>query len=153
MSHELTHSWFGDNVTVRQWNDIFDNEGYASWGQWAYVAGTGGEPPNDELNRAYDALKNKPDFWRITMIDPGRDHLFDAVYERGPMLLQALRNRVGDPAFLALARWWAQHRGTRSLEEWMLKAQSTTRIDLTPFFEAWVYGTTPPARTKANGFP
>ena len=34
LDHELAHMWFGDNVTVRQWNDIFTTEGYASWAQW-----------------------------------------------------------------------------------------------------------------------
>ena len=34
LDHELAHMWFGDNVTVRQWNDIFNSEAYASWAQW-----------------------------------------------------------------------------------------------------------------------
>ncbi len=153
VAHELAHMWFGDNVTVRQWNDIFDNEGYASWAQWAYLEARGGEKLNDHFERAYEATKNKPEFWKITMIDPGADHLFDAVYTRGPMLLQALRNRIGDKAFFTLARTWAQDPGSRSLEEWMVKAQSVTSVDLAPFFAVWVMGDTVPAPTKENGFP
>ncbi len=42
--HELAHMWFGDQVTVRQWNDIFLNEGYASWAQWGYAERGGGTP-------------------------------------------------------------------------------------------------------------
>jgi aminopeptidase N len=153
VAHELAHMWFGDHVTVRQWNDIFDNEGYASWAQWAYLDAHGGEKLNDHLERAYQATKDKPEFWKITMIDPGADHLFDAVYTRGPMLLQALRNRIGDKAFLALARNWAQDAGSRSIEEWMITAQSVTDVDLAPFFAVWVMGDTVPAHTKENGFP
>ena len=152
VSHELSHMWFGDNVTVRQWNDIFDNEGYASWGQWAYSTSTGGPSMNDRLERAYQETKNNRDFWAVTMNDPGADHLFDVVYTRGPMLLQALRNRIGDQAFFKLTRNWAQDPGTRSTEEWMIKAQSVTSVDLAPFFAAWVMGTTPPPHTKAYGF-
>ena len=55
--HELAHMWFGDNVTVRQWNDIFDTEGYASWAQWGAAELTGGRKANDALDRAYDRLK------------------------------------------------------------------------------------------------
>lgn len=153
VAHELAHMWFGDNVTVKQWNDIFDNEGYASWAQWAYRSATGGPSVNDQLERAYQNTKDDADFWRITMIDPGADHLFDAVYTRGPMLLQALRNRIGDEAFFRLARTWAQDPGSRSLEEWMITAQSMTTVDLAPFFAAWVMGDTVPAHTRANGFP
>ncbi|HET9647347.1 MAG TPA: M1 family metallopeptidase [Microlunatus sp.] len=151
VAHELAHMWFGDQVTVHQWNDIFDNEGYASWAQWAYLDATGGEPLNDHLERAYRATKDHPEFWKITMIDPGPDHLFDVVYTRGPMLLQALRNRIGDKAFFKLARQWAQQPGSRSLEEWMVTAQSVTSVDLAPFFAVWILGDTVPAHTRANG--
>ena len=73
LDHELAHMWFGDNVTVRQWNDIFTTEGYASWAQWGATELTGGRKANDSLNRAYDRLKDDDAFWKITMIDPGRN--------------------------------------------------------------------------------
>ena len=150
--HELAHMWFGDHVTLRQWNDIFINEGYASWAEWVNSERTGGRSGNEILDRAYDATKDKADFWRVTMIDPGRDELFSTVYTRGPMVLQALRNVIGDEAFLQLARDWGQQPGARSVEEWMVKAQSQTSVDLVPFFQAWIFGTEAPARTRANGF-
>ena len=152
LNHELAHMWFGDNVTVRQWNDIFTTEGYASWAQWGATELTGGRKANDSLNRAYDRLKDDDAFWKITMIDPGRNHLFDAVYVRGPMALQALRNVIGDQAFFNLARDWAQDPGSRTLEEWMAAAQAHTTVDLGPFFRAWIYSPTAPTRTAANGF-
>jgi aminopeptidase N len=152
IDHELAHMWFGDNVTVRQWNDIFISEGYASWAQWGARERRGGRPANDSLNRAYERLADNDDFWKITMIDPSKAHLFDAVYVRGPMALQALRNVIGDEAFFKLARDWSQAPGSRTLEEWMAAAQSHTTVDLGPFFQAWIYSPTAPAHTAANGF-
>jgi aminopeptidase N len=152
IAHELTHMWFGDNVTLRQWNDIFINEAYASWAQWGYDERTGGRSANAAFNALYDRAKNRDAFWRITMIDPSKQHLFDAVYSRGPMALQALRNVMGDSAFFSLARDWSHDPGSRSLEEWMVKAQSETRVNLLPFFQAWIYAPTRPERTAANGF-
>jgi aminopeptidase N len=152
LAHELTHMWFGNNVTVRQWNDIFDSEGYASWAQWGYVERTGGRTATVALNEAYDRYAGRTRFWQVTMINPGRRHLFDVVYERGPMTLQALRNVVGDDAFFRLARDWAQSPGSRTLEDWMALAQSETSVDLGPFFQAWIFSPTQPARAPANGF-
>jgi aminopeptidase N len=152
LAHELSHMWFGDNVTVKQWDDVCTNECWASWGQWAYRESVGGEKIDDHLRRVYARLKGDSSYWMITLDDPGADHLFDVVYTRGPMMLQALRHRMGDQAFFALARGWAQAPGSRSLEDWMAKAQSLTTVDLNPFFQVWIYGDTAPADTPENGF-
>ncbi len=152
IDHELAHMWFGDHVTLKQWDDIFTSEAYASWAAWATVERTGGRSADAMLNGYYDRTKDAAQFWRVTMIDPSRDHLFDTVYVRGPMALQALRNVIGDEAFLGLSRAWAQTPGSRSLEEFMTLAQTRTTTDLGPFFRAWIYADTAPARTAENGF-
>lgn len=150
--HELAHMWFGDSVTLEQWNDIFLNEAYASWAEWVDAERTGGRSGNEILNPAYDATRDRARFWQITMIDPGRDSLFATVYTRGPMTVQALRKVLGEGTFRDFTRRWAQEQGPRSVEDWMAAAQATTATDLDPFFQAWIYGITAPARTAANGF-
>ncbi|HEY5846219.1 MAG TPA: M1 family metallopeptidase [Microlunatus sp.] len=151
--HELAHMWFGDQVTLKQWNDIFINEGYAAWAQWGYAEGMPGRRSgNQRLNEFYDRLADQDKFWRVTMIDPGPDQLFSTVYTRGPMVLQALRNIIGNDAFLALAREWSAVPRPRSVEDWMIQAQAKTKVDLAPFFQAWIFSPEVPARTAENGF-
>lgn len=150
--HELAHMWFGDRITLSQWNDIFTNEAFASWAHWEVVARRGGRSTDSQLGRTYRMTRRDRDFWRVTMIDPGRDELFNTVYVRGPMTLAALDNVMGDAAFDALIRSWAQQSsGPRSLEDFMATAQSHTDVDLGPFFREWLYDRDAPARTKANG--
>lgn len=151
MVHELAHMWFGNAVTVAQWNDIFLNEAYASWAQWLYEERTGGRRAQDRLTGAYERTRGEPAFWRVRMDDPGPDHLFDAVYVRGPMTLQALGAVIGSDTLQALSRAWAQQPGSRSLEEWMVAVQAVTTIDLAPFFRAWLLADTAPAATRAHG--
>ncbi len=151
VTHELAHMWFGDNVTVARWDDIFDSEAYASWAAWAWKEKTGGASAQSRLQDLFRRAQGAEDFWRVTMIDPGRRNLFTTVYYRGPMALQALRTVMGDEAFTRLNTEWAQDPGSRSLEDWMVKAQSLTATDLQPFFRAWIHGRDAPARTAANG--
>ncbi len=50
-------------------------------------------------------------FWKIVVADPQRDTMFAAaVYRRGGMTLQALREKIGDDPFFQILRTWvAEH--------------------------------------------
>jgi aminopeptidase N len=64
-----------------------------------------------------------------------------AVYRRGAMTLQALREKIGDDPFFQILRTWAeQHKyGTATTEEFIDLSEQISGQDLSNFFQVWLY--------------
>nr|WP_284305936.1 M1 family metallopeptidase [Mobilicoccus caccae] len=155
--HELAHQWFGNSVSVKNWKDIWLNEGFASWAEWRWEETHGGPSANAAFKEMYDARPaSDTKFWNVILTDPGPgDEFAGAVYDRGAMTLQALRNRVGDPAYHSIIRGWAKkHRyGNATVEEFIAYASKQSDEDLRPFFRAWLSTAGKPKPSAELGFP
>ncbi|MFE1769449.1 M1 family metallopeptidase [Streptomyces angustmyceticus] len=146
--HELAHQWFGDSVSVRQWKDIWLNEGFASYAQWLWAEHRGTLSAHDAFRKAYDARPAGDAFWKVKVADPQRDTMFaQAVYTRGAMTLQALRERIGDPAFFKLLpAWTAAHRyGNADTAQFIALAEKISGQRLGDLFDTWLKTDSKPA--------
>ena len=143
LAHELSHQWFGDEVTPTSWPNIWLNEGFATWSEWFWSGHSGG-PKARQIFKKYYAIKaSNKEFWNPP---PRRVHtpvnLFDGtIYARGAMTLQALREKVGNGVFLRILRHWvAQHRyGNASTKQFIALAHKESGVKLRHFFDVWLY--------------
>ena len=46
VAHELAHQWFGDSVALERWQDIWLNEGFATYAEWLWEEHTGDAGPS-----------------------------------------------------------------------------------------------------------
>ena len=110
--HELARQWFGESVSLRSWQDIWLNEGFATYAEWMYQEHIGEKPTAMAAAEAYN--QHPPDdlFRKVPPAHPDSTHEFShSVYDRGAMALQAIRAAVGDQTFFAALRaWTTQHR-------------------------------------------
>jgi len=153
--HELAHQWFGDSVSVHRWRDIWLNEGFATYMEWAYAAAHGGQSTRQRLHDSYDSSVRDRSFWRVDIADPGAGRIFDyAVYERGAMALAALRSKIGNRTFDRLLRQYlrAYHADSAKVPEFRALAEEAAGHDLGRFFRVWLSRPEPPAKTARNGF-
>jgi aminopeptidase N len=143
VARELSYQWFGNYVTLRRWQDIWLDAGFATYGEWLWQAHLGRQTLAESFDRCYDGFD-----WSRRADDPGQDGLFgQAVSQRGGMALYALRREMGATLFGRLIRTWPhEHRNANATtEDFILLAEQISGRNLDPFFRTWLYGTQPPA--------
>jgi aminopeptidase N len=157
IAHELAHQWFGDSVSPATWSDIWLNEGPAEFFSWLWLERTNNNPLTTQ--QRFDANYANPAMrWNIPpAAPPTAADIFDgdAMYTRGAMVMEALREIMGEPTFkTVLATYLAQHKyGNASTQQFIDLVKRDSGKDpkqLDIFFQEWLYGTEKPGITPAN---
>ena len=127
-AHEMAHQWFGDLVTMAWWDNLWLNEGFASWmgtkatdkfnPDWRVKLGQNG---SRELAMSLDARKNSHAIQRKIENESQASSAFDGItYQKGQMFLNMLESYLGEETF------------RKGIRAYMQKHQysNTTTVDL-----------------------
>lgn len=145
--HEITHQWWGDSVSVRQWSDICLNECFASYtADYLWPERMEGKDVDADYRETIRKYRDDQKFWDIPLENPGAGNEFTAVYYRGPLFLHALRKQLGDDVFFTAVREFnaAHAYGNASMPEFRTFMQSKSSTELSGFFDAWLNRTALP---------
>jgi aminopeptidase N len=112
VAHEMAHQWFGDLVTMAWWDDLWLNEGFASWmenkatdhfhPEWkvwlSTQAGQQSAMRLDSRAGTHPVIADIPDVFAAA-------NAFDAItYQKGQAVIRMLEAYVGEDAFKAGVR-------------------------------------------------
>ncbi|MFD8520271.1 M1 family metallopeptidase [Streptomyces capillispiralis] len=154
--HEIAHQWYGNSVTPRTWRDMWLNEAFATYAEWLWQEEHGGDTAQEVFDALYagayfpDAERDEA-LWSFPPAEPpDAAHVSGLpVYWRGAMVLHRIRRTVGDGAFRALLRGWAEeHRhGTADTGDFTAYVETfAPGRDFDAVWEDWLYGAGRPPR-------
>jgi aminopeptidase N len=147
VAHELGHQWFGDKVTCGSWQDLWLNEGFASFAENLYYELF--ESPATFYTGVNNLIKN------VTSVPNGALFVADTTnystlfskrltYNKGCLVVRMLRWKLGDSTFFSGLRTYTEdpavkfgYARTADLKRAMEKISNK---NLSTFFNKWVYG-------------
>jgi len=148
VAHELAHQWFGDYVTCGNWQDIWINEGFASYME--YVAAQqlmGQEAADGWMSNAMSIALGETAGSVFVPVDQVEDtyRLFDygLSYKKGAILLHMIRYRIDDDElFFGILRKYLTlfGDGLATGADFLEILEGESGMEFSCFFDQWYYG-------------
>ncbi|GGF09822.1 peptidase M1 [Hymenobacter cavernae] len=143
-AHELFHQWFGDNVTCASWQDIWLNEGFASYGE--YLSYQRFIPGNARpwMDQAHSSAMNNNGSVLVTDTT-NTNRIFNSAlsYKKGAAVVHMLRYLLNDDTkfFRALRTYQTIYRGSTARTSDLQRVfEAEAGRSLTYFFQQWYVG-------------
>ena len=136
--HELSHQWFGDDVTTENWANMWLNEGFAEFMPGQYWLETLGPQASEEYYLdEYDDFMRIDGRRRMPLASLGSNN----IYPKGALVLEMLKDYLGPQRFWASVHTYLERHAfdnatTDDLRQAVLDA---TGENLDWFWDEWIY--------------
>ncbi|MBM3171806.1 MAG: hypothetical protein FJZ75_09390 [Bacteroidetes bacterium] len=143
--HELSHAWWGNLATCRTADDMWLNEGFASYSEWVFNELMYSRSSYMNLFRSThtELLQhlhwNEQGYWPISGVPP--QHIYSSTtYSKGADVIHSLRGIMGDSLFFGSLQTALQQFsfGNWDAASFQQALEQASGINLNSFFLEWV---------------
>lgn len=145
-AHELSHMWFGDEVTCASDADMWLNEGWARWAETLFTELLYGDEAagiyyNNLLADVLQKTHITDDGYRALSPMPAEYTYGSTVYDKGAVVVHALRGYMGDSLFFRGVKDYLNTYAWQPADSYQLRdaLSLSSGIDLTGFFDFYVF--------------
>jgi len=143
VTHELSHSWWGNSTTCRDLKHMWLNEGFATYCEALWVEHRDGPQAYDDYVRTQIMQPYLQAFsaHRYPILDFPWSMIYSPLtYEKGASVLHMLRRITGDEEFFSILRTYGErYQDSTALSgDFEAVAEEVTGSDLGWFFEQWL---------------
>jgi aminopeptidase N len=147
ISHEMAHQWWGNQISCKNWNHFWLNEGMATFMSAAYNEYRFGPKVYlsniESYHKVYEEIKNRGNDRSLVFDDwsnPSKDDR-NLVYFKGAYVLHLLKEKLGDDVFWKAIRFYSTRYFGKSVEtaDFQKALEKSSGIILDDFFNEWVY--------------
>ena len=145
-AHELAHQWYGDKITCKDWNDIWLNEGFATYSEAVYFEATQGENTYRSMTQQdmENAMSAQGSVYVQDISSVNNIFNYDRTYAKGAVVLYMLRGITGDSTFFNIMRTYAADPkvayGVATTADFEADAEKVYGQSLKYFFDEWIFG-------------
>ena len=149
VAHELAHQWFGNLVTMDWWNELWLNEGFATWVGWYAVDylhkdwDVWGQFVTDSMQMAFqlDSLRTSHPIEVPVRNALEVDQIFDHIsYLKGSSVIRMLASHLGVETFLkGVSDYLKAHTygNAKTNDLWDALSKASGQ-DVTAFMDPWI---------------
>lgn len=145
-AHELSHHWFGDLITCASAEDMWINEGWATYSEALFMEGMYGNEAakayrRDKMRKVLQFAHYKDAGYRALYGIPNQYTYGETVYQKGALVAQSLRSYLGDTVFFNAIKQIMNDYAFRSVSSSQMRdyLSAKTGVNLNDFYQFHVF--------------